>query len=387
MSTYIYILGKDRDLSLAELKACYSDAIFNAIGSDFAILDIDQKINQTEFDKMGGVIKAGKLVSESDRKDLVDKLAECLCQHDSGSKLNYGISIYGFSEKNLRSILLDLKKKLKKEDISSRFANQHFLNLSTAQHKGLGQKGVEFIIAKNQNSFLIFEVIAVQDIDSYSMRDYNKPYRNMRVGMLPPKLAQIMINLTGKKGVIWDPFCGGGVLLMEGLLMGHDMLGSDIEPAVIEGAKTNISWLKNEFGVKKKADLFIHDATRPFSGKKFEAISAEGYLGPPQSSMHYADDLMPVIKKLDDLYVDFFKAIKAIKFRGPVVIALPFFRCMGGQILDLSQTVSDIQKIGFRLIPLIPETILERDRCRLSYSRGDQMVGRDIYRFELNSKL
>ena len=37
--------------------------------------------------------------------------------------------------------------------------------------------------------------IACQDIDSYARRDTSKA-RDMQVGMLPPKLAQMMINLT-----------------------------------------------------------------------------------------------------------------------------------------------------------------------------------------------
>jgi hypothetical protein len=35
----------------------------------------------------------------------------------------------------------------------------------------------------------------VQNIDGYSERDYGKN-RDMQIGMLPPKLAQIMINIS-----------------------------------------------------------------------------------------------------------------------------------------------------------------------------------------------
>ncbi|MCB9806812.1 hypothetical protein H6768_02830 [Candidatus Peribacteria bacterium] len=42
--------------------------------------------------------------------------------------------------------------------------------------------------------------------------------RSMVVGMMPPKIAQIMINLAtkgDKKVAIWDPFCGLGTTLIE----------------------------------------------------------------------------------------------------------------------------------------------------------------------------
>ena len=51
--------------------------------------------------------------------------------------------------------------------------------------------------------------------------------RSMTVGMMPPKIAQIMINL-GTKGhknvIIWDPFCGLGTTLIEALNAGYTQL-------------------------------------------------------------------------------------------------------------------------------------------------------------------
>lgn len=69
------------------------------------------------------------------------------------------------------------------------------------------------------------------------MRDYGRPARDARVGMLPPKLAQIMLNLSvkdEKSGTVLDPFCGTGVLLQEAALAGFDFIGSDIEPRMVE---------------------------------------------------------------------------------------------------------------------------------------------------------
>jgi len=370
MSTYLFILGKDRELSLAELEARYSDSRFIFAGSDFAVLDVKQKIDQSEFDKLGGVIKMGQVIETAERKKLSDELIKQLIKHHTSGKLNYGISIYGWSEKNLRPLLLDLKKKLKKEGVSSRFANQRFLNLSVAQYKGIKDKGVEFLVAKDGDKFSIAEVIAVQDIDSYSKRDYYKPYRDMRVGMLPPKLAQIMINLAGDVKSVWDPFCGGGVLIMEGLLMGHDMFGSDISKKHLDGAVKNVDWLQREYSFKNRVDLFIHDAVQPLN-KKFNAIVCEGYLGPPQTNVRSAENLKPLIDELDRLYVGFFSALKKINFKGPIVIALPFFRLHGGNELDLSPTIRKIERLGFKKNPKL-----------LKYARSSQIVGRGIYRFK-----
>jgi tRNA G10 N-methylase Trm11 len=370
MSTYIFVLGKDRELSLAELEARYPDAKTTSAGQDFAVIEIKQKIDQSEFNQLGGVIKMGEIIAKASREKLPDELAKQLIKHHSGGKLNYGVSIYGWAEKNLRSLLLDLKKLLKKEGVSSRFANQRFLNLSVAQYKGIRGKGAEFLVAMDGDSFIIAEVIAVQDIDSYSRRDYYKPYRDMRVGMMPPKLAQIMINLAGDARTIWDPFCGGGVLVMEGLLMGHDMYGSDISQKHLDGAIKNIDWLQREYNFKNRVALFIHDAIEPFQNKKFDAIVCEGYLGPPQTRIQPPDNMKLLIAELDRLYTGFFSALKAVRFKGPIIIALPFFRLNNGKELDLSPTVKKIEEMGFKKNPRI-----------LKYARPDQVVGRAIYRF------
>jgi tRNA G10 N-methylase Trm11 len=370
MSTYIFILGKDPELSLAELKARYEHAKLHLKGPDFALLELDRSLDQMEFNRLGGQIKAGRVFNTISKKGLIEEIMKHLLSGHSSGKLNYGISVYNWSEKNLRSLLLDLKKGFKKQEISSRFANQRFLNISAAQHKGLrGAK--EILVCKNGPDFVLAEVVAVQDIDSYSKRDYKKPFRDMKVGMLPPKLAQIMINLSGSKGIIWDPFCGGGVLIMEGLLMGHAMLGSDINQMTLNGAQKNVEWLKREYEVRVNADLFVHDATKPVSGKKFDSIVCEGYLGPPQNRLKSRRELSTVTAEVTALYQSFFRSLKVSSFKGPIVIGLPFYKVKEG-ILNLTEAITAIEKMGFK------------KEVDLNYARKDQLVGRHILRFRLN---
>ncbi|MFH1012540.1 MAG: hypothetical protein V1760_02225, partial [Candidatus Peregrinibacteria bacterium] len=265
--------------------------------------------------------------------------------------------------------------------------NQDYKNLSAAQFKGLRQGGAEFVLAQDGKDLLVGEVVAVQDIDSYSKRDCEKPYRSMMVGMLPPKLAQILVNLTGVRrgapggGSVWDPFCGGGVLVMEGLLLGHDMAGSDIDQKTLEGARKNVEWLQREFQVHQKADLFVHDAKTPLKGKSFDAIACEGYLGPPQERKLRVDPLAPLVSELEALYIRFFEALRDMKFRGPIVIAMPFFRAHEAKEVFLDRVPKKVASFGFRLSPLLPKELLGREVLVLKYARPDQIVGRAICRF------
>ena len=370
MSTYIFILGKDPELSLAELSTRYPFSKPALSGAEFAMLELDETFDQKEFNYLGGQIKAGLVFDKTEKRDLVSKIADHLSSDHYSGKLNYGISVYGWSERNLRSLLLDVKKEFKKCSVSSRFANQNFINISAAQYKGL-LPGKEILVCKDGDNFHLAEVVAVQDIDGYSKRDYEKPFRDMKVGMLPPKLAQIMVNLTGSDGVIWDPFCGGGVLIMEGILMGHHMLGSDINAKTLEGAKKNVQWIKKAFGAKAEADLFVHDATMPLPDKKFDAIACEGYLGPPQDRLKSKREFDSVIVELTELYRSFFKSLKAGRFKGPVVIGLPFYKTREGE-LCLDEVIREIEKMGFK------------KELSLKYARKDQLVGRHILRFRFS---
>lgn len=66
----------------------------------------------------------------------------------------------------------------------------------------------------------------------------------MTVGMMPPKIAQIMINLAsqGDRNILlWDPFCGLGTTLIEAFHSGFlKLYGSDLEKNMTEVTKKNM---------------------------------------------------------------------------------------------------------------------------------------------------
>lgn len=383
MSTYLFITGKHPYLSIAELQGRYADTKIVSGGDGYVVIETINLIDQQEFDRLGGFIKAAEIIGETEREKLVPALAEVLGEMYTGTKLDYGVSVYGMPEKSLRNILLRLKDELKKSDIKSRFINNRFMNISSAQYKSIRDKGAEIIILNEKENFFICKTVGSQDIDSYSRRDYDKPFRSMKMGMLPPKLAQIMINISGTKGVVWDPFCGSGTVLMEGLLMGRQMMGSDIKSEHVDGAKKNIEWLINyyELGIKNY-ELFVHDATQP-TKKHFDSIVFEGDLGMPHTQMLPTEKILGIMRYLDDLYLRFFSNLKSMKCKAPIVCALPFFRLNGGREMDLSNTISKIEKLGFKKSEIMKPFGKTAGKTVLKYFRDDQAVGRDIYMFRV----
>src|SRR5205823_3602162 len=91
---------------------------------------------------------------------------------------------------------------------------------------------------------------AVQPFEQFSARDFGRPGRDDLSGMLPPKLAIIMINLAANDtiSVLLDPFCGSGTILSEALLLGYkNLIGSDISEKAVADTKTNLDWIANKF--------------------------------------------------------------------------------------------------------------------------------------------
>jgi len=89
--------------------------------------------------------------------------------------------------------------------------------------------------------------------------------------MLPPKLAQMMINISTSEFVqlknstptIYDPFCGLGTILIESILMQNNVVyGSDISAENIEKTKENLNYARKNFNNSvKTAEAMVLDAT------------------------------------------------------------------------------------------------------------------------------
>jgi Putative RNA methylase family UPF0020 len=61
-----------------------------------------------------------------------------------------------------------------------------------------------------------------------------------RPGALRPTVAAAMVRLAGRAGgVLYDPFCGSGTIMLEAAAAGWEVAGSDIDPDAVETARRN----------------------------------------------------------------------------------------------------------------------------------------------------
>ena len=104
--------------------------------------------------------------------------------------------------------------------------------------------------------------MAVQPFEEFGARDYARPSRDDLSGMLPPKLAKIMINLAQAKenSLILDTFCGSGTILQEALIMGYlNLIGFDSSPKAIKDSQANLEWLADKYDLNiTKVELYEH---------------------------------------------------------------------------------------------------------------------------------
>jgi tRNA (guanine10-N2)-dimethyltransferase len=100
---------------------------------------------------------------------------------------------------------------------------------------------------------------------SKARTDFKERMPRERPGIHPstmkPRLAAALINLTGiQKGVIYDPMCGTGGILIEAAAMNLTVIGSDIDELMLKQAKKNIDHYNFKAKLEKKDAVKIKKA-------------------------------------------------------------------------------------------------------------------------------
>ncbi len=350
---------------------------------------------QPDQDRLGGSQKLARLYTVIPAKNWQDtetyltKTLPVQLADMPDRKIHFGLSVYGMHVplKSLQKTTFAIKRALKASGKSVRIIPNKHLALSSAQvfHNNItDENGAEIVICKgNDNQLYIGKTIAVQNIDSYTARDQERPKRDAKVGMLPPKLAQIIINLaTGplpKRSsedmsatplTVLDPFCGTGVVLQEALLMGYKPYGTDIDQRMIEYSRQNLMWLDST--TSDTAQLELGDATEHTWEPKPDYVACETYLGRPFSSRPKQAELKKVMRDVDTIHKKFLQNLAAQTEPGfKICLAVPAWRD-NNKFLRLP-TLDSLEKLGYTRTSFAHAA--DND---LIYHRPDQIVGREL---------
>ncbi|UFX83445.1 DNA methyltransferase [Candidatus Absconditicoccus praedator] len=333
---YFVVTGKNSYLSSKELKLFGFDS-FKRISKNILLID---SYNPDDLDKLGGVIKYGKIIS-------FDQIKNYLNNKD----------IIGTNSKTFG---LKLKK-----------------TFGIKKFKLIQPENTDLEVKNHGKEFLFFEdkvllVEGYQKIDLYETIDYQKPSRGMKVGMMPSKLAHIMINLctgsaTGQVETIYDPFVGFGTTGFVANYFGYNFLGSDINTTP---AKQNLSfWKQTDYYKNMQFTLFKNDVKTPFE-KKFlnnvDCIVTEGWLGPVINNNTTQKMLTKNHEDIYNLYNAFLQNISKFYDNICMVFCFPIY--------------SKMTNYGFGVLNKLEKGNMEFDFEKLGkpYKRDGQLVGRQI---------
>ncbi len=308
---YLFTFGNTPELSKLELDSVYS-------GGDPLPIAY----------KLGGTVKiAEEFAQVTKESDIPDKLISYLASLKQ-PKVDFGISGPG----NYSKIV---KRGLEDQGIKVRFVlpreGDELSSVVVAK-----QKLIELVVRLEGGVFKLGHTIWVQDFESWNARDYNRPAVDPHAGMLPPKIARMMVNISKGKTIL-DPFCGVGTVLAEGLMTGTSVYGSDISSLQVDRSRKNLEWLN-----KHPYKLFQSDARNVALKltEKVDAIVTEPDLGPNTGKSH------DMKEKLGFLYLSALDNWKnVLKPGGRVVMVVPSFTMSKDKEVDLVKMVLDRSKI------------------------------------------
>ncbi len=395
---YFFALGHQPKLSLAEIKSVLmplTNFVIKSISFEICIIETKEKIDLNLMQKkLGGTIKIGEIIQESSGNKIpfltLLNVVNKICSNLNNSKIFFGFSLYNLSAKlsdfsvfvrQINLLALELKNRLKAQGLSSRWVSSKKRILSSViiRRNKLLKNGFELVFLIDSNKIFWGQTLSCQDFRAYEIRDFKRPVRDIERGMIPLRLAKIMLNLADKKKnysqIIFDPFCGFGTILQEAAELGYShLIGSDNDQKAIDGTKENLKWFAS-LGSKFQANIFQSDA-RKISQKigrfSVDLIVTEPYLGPLKIR-----DWRIEVKKISDLYIASFKEFKKIlNSKGRVCIIFPAF-LDSNKNLHFLPILEELIRMGWKIQSFTNGT----KRGSIIYSRPDQSVQREIFIF------
>lgn len=388
---HIAILGRQPAISMAELEQFYGSEAVRWFSDISALVDVPSLNVAT----LGGTQKAGRVVADlhGDWRTVSMQIVKAYTEawRDHQGKITLGISAYGFnaSARDIQKTGIILKGKLKSQGVSLRLIPnaEPALNTAVSHHNklGLSDNHVELLVVRAANGrVIIAESVGAQNITALAARDQARPHTDAFVGMLPPKLARIMIHLTGPKpsegASLLDPFCGTGVVLQEALLDDYTVYGSDLSDKMVDYTTKNLRWLKEtihasgEIKEVRQADAMSY--TWP-EATTLHAVVSEAYLGQPFSAPPSADKLREVRDNCDHIISSFLENVaRQLPSSTRICLAVPAWHDHAGNVTHLP-LIRRLDTLGFRRISLDHV----RDEQLLYYREG-QVVARELLLLE-----
>ena len=378
MPQYLLQAGNTPALTLAEAQAMVDPQAQLLAAAVVTFKAQSDQAAKDVFKLLGAAVKLIKVnttLKITEQQKLEEHLLAQLLE-DSPKNIQFSLTYLGQPDSigTTEPIsLMSLKKALKEQQVKARFIEGSSRGLSAAVL--LHQPVTELVVFSHEEQLLVGQTLAVQNIDHWTLKDRGKSYADRKKGMLPPKIARIMVNLAlGKEmaadTLVYDPFCGTGTVLIEALERGAEVVGSDLDRQAIAGTQENLEWFAQQAGLKPRFTVFQSQVAQAKLSQlpgKVDAIVTEPFLGKPNPK---PNQLPGIFKGLEKMYLGAFNQWRTLlKDGAKVVMVFPRAEIVGGQTFDLKNFVDKLPSRGYTS-PV--------DLGTLRYARKGAIIQRDI---------
>lgn len=327
--------------------------------------------------RLGGTIKTVSLLQEL-TDDSQESIEQAIVANFTQGATTKNIALGEWGRDHLPTLnIVGIKRALQEAGYKVRFreGNRYGLNGAVLAHHAI----TEFIVLFWREQWWLGQTAAVSNPDAWAARDREKPFADHKRGMLAPKVARMLVNLAigeARDGVVFDPFCGTGTVLLEARAMGYPVIGADADQKAIEGTRQNLEWQSQEdpTTVATTFELMTVDAAsvRPANPENIRFVVTEPFLGRPKPM---AEQLPNIIKGLEKLYWGAFKNWSRWLHDGTkIVIIFPKFQTKN-PTTDFAGLLDKIKQIGY-----------STQSGTWEYAHEDAVVARQILTFTFNKE-
>ncbi len=420
MTDYVFVLGKNWTLSIAELLVLLQNLNLQFELRDYtrnvAIVSIEDRLKVEDIidiqESLGGCFKIGKVVMSYPRT-LVEgafpakgrvrnenrsTLKECewvdrVWRTVRGRKIKFGVSTYPVIDEksniDLKRMTLGFDEWIKKKLMTNGAQKASFVAYSEpdrrrparqntalwpktiARHGLLRSPNSEIIAALTEAELKIAKTIVVYDSELQQYRDESRPFISSETST-SPKICRTLLNLAGAKrgDTILDPFCGSGTLLMEASMLDMSVIGIDIDGNAIKGAEKNLLWLAKDIDSHLEFSLIRGDARQSAEliGREVDAVAFEPYLGPIYKSTPSVAEVDRALKELTKLYNETLRSVSSVlRENGRVAFTLPEIKSDEGRLGIQIDRI--LKKTNLEVLPL-----LSKDHISHSTTKDSKLV-------------
>ncbi len=353
MASYWFFLGQTTDLCLAELQVVL--ARFQLPAAELAAPTLARVSTETLDaaslqESLGGTFKIARVettLSLGQQDQVQEAILEIL---RTKQPKRFVIAELGrdhlpvIAAEELKHILVREGQKIGYKDAPRSGANAALLKSS---------KALEIIVRQSGEGIEIALTESVQDVNSWTLRDVGKPERDIKRGLLQPKIARMMLNLAigvadPRQQIVLDPFCGAGTILIEATMMDVPfVLGADLSPEAIAQTKTNLSWWQDQI-IEQFSSEAIVSPVENLKSNHFSQMPTVIVTEPFLGKLNPQPAAVPgIVRGLEKMYRGAFRAFnRLLPAGGQVAILLPSYQ-IGRQEITVSSLLRDAESLGF----------------------------------------